>query len=180
MENEPKTLENSEPKTFDEILENKDYQSEFDKRVTKAINTALSNEKIKWEKEATEKKTEAERLASMTAEERYKHDLKKEQDKTQKALSELNAYKLKNEAVNIATDKGLDISLLSIIDFTTETAETVNKKIDDMASSFNKAVEKAVNDRLKQNSPISVKAGTVNAEQSYLKRKYDKNPYYKK
>lgn len=34
-------------KTFDEMLENKEYQSEFDKRVQKAIATAKS----KWDKE---------------------------------------------------------------------------------------------------------------------------------
>ncbi|MBP3922847.1 MAG: hypothetical protein J6D27_07775 [Ruminiclostridium sp.] len=34
--------------TFDEVLKNKDYQSEFDKRITKALETA----KEKWETEA--------------------------------------------------------------------------------------------------------------------------------
>ena len=36
-----------QPKTFDEMLENKEYQREFDKRVQKAIATAKS----KWDKE---------------------------------------------------------------------------------------------------------------------------------
>lgn len=36
--------ENFEPLTFDEILEDKEYQREFDRRVQKAINTA----KAKW------------------------------------------------------------------------------------------------------------------------------------
>lgn len=36
--------ENFEPLTFDEILEDKEYQREFDRRVQKAINTAKS----KW------------------------------------------------------------------------------------------------------------------------------------
>lgn len=37
--------EDQTPKTFDEILADKTYQSEFDKRVTKALETA----KIKWD-----------------------------------------------------------------------------------------------------------------------------------
>ena len=34
--------------TFDEVHKNKDYQSEFDKRITKVLETA----KAKWETEA--------------------------------------------------------------------------------------------------------------------------------
>ena len=41
--------------TFDEILEDKTYQSEFDKRVSKALETA----KAKWEKAAEADKTKA-------------------------------------------------------------------------------------------------------------------------
>ncbi|HHX70350.1 MAG TPA: DUF4355 domain-containing protein, partial [Gallicola sp.] len=41
--------------TFDEILQDKYYQSEFDKKVAKALETA----RTKWEKEAEEKRTEA-------------------------------------------------------------------------------------------------------------------------
>ena len=40
--------ENGTPLTFDEILEDKEYQSEFDKRVAKALETAKS----KWEAKA--------------------------------------------------------------------------------------------------------------------------------
>ena len=39
-------------KTFDEILKNKEYQAEFDRRVQKAINTA----KAKWEENKKKEK----------------------------------------------------------------------------------------------------------------------------
>ena len=41
-------------KTFDEILTNKEYQAEFDRRVQKAIKTA----KIKWDESNNSKKSE--------------------------------------------------------------------------------------------------------------------------
>ena len=56
--------------TFDEILQDKYYQSEFDKKVAKALETA----RTKWEKEAEVKKTEAEKLAKMDAEEKLKYE----------------------------------------------------------------------------------------------------------
>ncbi|WP_202967987.1 capsid assembly scaffolding protein Gp46 family protein, partial [Clostridium perfringens] len=60
-------------KSFDDILKDKRHQSEFDKRVAKALETAKS----KWEMEkATElenAKTEAEKLAKMNAEQKAKY-----------------------------------------------------------------------------------------------------------
>ena len=47
--------QNGTPLTFDEILDDKEYQSEFDKRVAKALETA----KAKWEKTAREDKEKA-------------------------------------------------------------------------------------------------------------------------
>ena len=38
-----------EPKSFDDLLKESDYQSEFDRRVTKAINTAVSKERARLE-----------------------------------------------------------------------------------------------------------------------------------
>ena len=53
-----------QPKTFDELLKDKTYQSEFDKRVAKALETA----KGKWESDhqakLEEAKTEAEKMAA--------------------------------------------------------------------------------------------------------------------
>ena len=54
-----------QPKTFDELLKDKTYQSEFDKPVAKALETA----KGKWESDHQAKleevKTEAEKMAAM-------------------------------------------------------------------------------------------------------------------
>ena len=54
-------------KSFDDILKDKKYQSEFDRRVAKALETA----KVKWDTEkATElenARTEAEKLSKMKA-----------------------------------------------------------------------------------------------------------------
>ena len=65
--------EGKENKNFDDVLKDKKYQSEFDKRVAKALETAKS----KWETDkATElenAKTEAEKLAKMNAEQKAKY-----------------------------------------------------------------------------------------------------------
>lgn len=63
--------------SFDELLKNKNNQAEFDRRISKALETA----RLKWQKETeakvSEAKTEAEKLAKMNAEEKAAHERQK-------------------------------------------------------------------------------------------------------
>ena len=137
------------PLSFDEILGDKTYQAEFDRRVQKALETA----KAKWELEEKTKRTEAEKLAKMDAEQKAKYELKKANEERDSALAKLNAYELKNTAIKIAQEKGLDITLLEDIDYSKQNAETINAIIDTKKAIFDKALEKAINDKYKEDSP---------------------------
>ena len=157
MEQENTAVENTTqvedtPLTFDEILGDKTYQAEFDRRVQKALETA----RTKWEAEEQSKRTEAEKLAKMDAEQKAKYELKKANEERDSALAKLNAYELKNTAIKIAQEKGLDISLLEDIDYTKQTAETITTIIDTKKAVFDKAIEKAMNDKYKEKSPFNV------------------------
>lgn len=170
----------TQPMTLDEVLKDKALQSEFDKRVAKAISTSKAKWKEEYDAKMQEEKNEAERLAKMSETEKFEHELAKIRAEKEQAQAKLNAYELKNEAQKIATDKGIDISLLELIDYAKETADTVKEKINTIESAFNKAVEKAVNEKLKQSSPKQVVNGNTTSEQAYLNQKYKDNPYYKK
>lgn len=137
--------------TFDEVLSNKEYQAEFDRRVQKAIETA----KNKWQEINDAEKSEAEKLAKMNKEQKLEYEAQKERKEKEEALASLNAYKLKDQALDMAKEKGLDVSLLNYFDFKTIKAEEINSKLDEISSAFNKAVEKAVNERLKEDAPTS-------------------------
>lgn len=148
---------NSNPVTFDDFLKEGKNQSEFDRRVQKAIETA----KGKWQEINDAEKTEAEKLEKMNKEQKLEYQAKKEKEAKEKALAELNAFKLEKQAVQIASDKGLDVSLLSFLNFETIKAEEINSKIDDISNAFNKAVEKAVNEKLKEDTPVTKMSSTV-------------------
>lgn len=150
------------PKTFDDILSDKEYQSEFDKRVSKAIDTAKS----KWENDAKTKQSEAEKLAKMDAEEKHKYELDKKESERQSAIAELNAYKLKDQATKMAREKGMDISLIEIFDYSKETAETIKTKIEDVDNAFKKAVEKGINEKLKEKSPKFVSGDNLTTKKT--------------
>ena len=97
----------------------------------------------------------------MKNDEKLQYQLKKEKSEKDNALAELNAYKLKEEAIKVASDKGLDVSLLNYFNFKTEKAEDINTKIEEISIAFNKAVEKAVNEKLKEDTPITKTTSSI-------------------
>jgi hypothetical protein len=147
------TSKEETPLSFDEILEDKLYQSEFDKRVSKAIETS----KAKLLQDIEAQKNEAEKLAKMKEDERVKY----EKDQVQKELNELkiqlNAKNLKDEATKIANEKGLPTSYLELVDFTKETAESINEKVQTLVDARSKDLEGYLNTKLKQTPPSTVK-----------------------
>ena len=79
----------AKPKTFDEMLKENDYQSEFDKRNAKSIETAKAKWEADYKKKLEAEKSEAERLAKLTEEEKMKEAL----EKRDKRIAELEAKK---------------------------------------------------------------------------------------
>lgn len=148
------TGNSSEPKvlTFDELLENKEYQSEYDRRV----NELLKKHKGDWEKEAEKQRNEAERLAQMTADEKHRFELEQAETRATQAEARLNAYALKETALEIATEKGIPSSLLKVIDYTKETAETIKGKLDDIEEVYKQAVQSGINEAMKEKTPRSI------------------------
>lgn len=142
------------PKTFDEMLKESNYQSEFDKKVQKSLDTA----RAKWESEQAEKQSEAEKLAKMKEDERKDYELEQARKKQEEAESKLNAYELKEEAIKMANtpETQVDVSLLGLIDFRSIKAEQVEPTIKNIKRVFDSAVENEVNKRLKETTPKTV------------------------
>lgn len=168
--------------TLDELLKDPKIQAEFDKKA----EGMKKKWEAAWQKKSEEEKIEAEKLARMSEDEKHQLALNNALEAQKKAESELNAYKLKEEAIKIATEKDLDVSLLNVLDYGKETAETIMTKIDNIDNSFKKAVEKKVNEMMKQSSPKQFNnIQTSNpkltpSDKALLDEKYKNNPYYKK
>lgn len=163
-DNEKNVVDGEESKTmtFDEILaSNKEYQSEFDRRLAKSNNSFLETEKVKWEKEYTERlakeKSEAEKLGRMNTEQQLKYKI----DQLEKAIAEkdgkINASQLKDTTSAILMEKGIPSSYLSMFDFTKETADTINSKVELLSNIRSQDLEDNLNKSLRQDSPRYVK-----------------------
>lgn len=169
-ENSKGTEKETEKVNYEELIKtDKGLQSFLDSRVSSSNKTAIENARKQWELERDTEKTEAEKLAKMNKEQKLEYQAQKERTDKEKALAELNAYKLKEQATKIASEKGLDISLLTFFNFETVKAEEINSKIEEVSNAFNKAVEKAVNERLKEDTPIE-KTGFDNTKSKSMAR----------
>lgn len=139
--------------TFTELLQNPEYQKEFDKLVDKSLKTA----KTKWETEYQAKldaqKSEAERLAQMDAEQKLNYELEKANKERDELRSQLNAQNLYRTACDIANDKGLPVGYLNMLDFSKENAETVSDMIDKLVELRNNDLKTYIDNKLQQRTP---------------------------
>lgn len=157
-ENNDVQVEETKTPTFDEILaSNKEYQSEFDRRLAKSNNSFLETKKSEWEKEFTERlekeKSEAEKLAKMNTEQQLKYKIDQLEQQIADRDSKINASQLKDTTANILLEKGIPSSYLSMFDFSKETADTINSKVDMLVNIRSKDLEDNLNKTLRQEPP---------------------------
>ena len=160
----------TEPVSFDDFLAEEGNQAEFDRRVQKAVNTAVTNAQEKWQALADDKLSEAEKLAKMTKDEQKTHM----QNKRDKELSDREAAvtrsELMAEAKNSLSDEGLPVELAEVLSYTD--ADACKKSMETVKKAFQTAVEKAVDEKLKGGKPPK-KAPETNTQDALEKQVYN-------
>ena len=154
-EGEPRA--GTEPMSFDDFLKGEGNQAEFDRRVQKAIETAVSNAQQKWQALADDKLSEAEKLAKMN----------KELSDREAAITR---KELMAEAKNTLAEKKLPVSLAEVLNYTD--ADTCSKSISAVEKAFQEAVEAAVNERLKGGTPPKKAPQENVTKETYAKMGY--------
>lgn len=142
-----------EDKTYTQEELDKLLQAETDRKVSKALETS----RAKWEAEYKEKleaeKSQAEELASMTAEERARAEFEKEKAEWLKEKATFEKERLKLEATKILDAEGLPISFVDYV--LTDSAEGVKENIKVFKEQWNKELDEAITERLKGKAPAS-------------------------
>ena len=133
---------NNEPLSFDGFLAQEGNQAEFDRRVQKAIDTAVSNAQQKWQALADDKLSEAEKLAKMNKEEKAAYMQQKKEKELSDRESAVARKELMAEAKNTLAEKKLPAGLAEVLNYTN--AESCNKSIDAVEKAFQAALEAAV------------------------------------
>ena len=143
-----------EPKglSFDDFLKESGNQAEFDRRTQKAIETALTNAKAKWQAMADDRLSEAEKLAKMTKEEKAQYMQQKKEKELADREAAITRKELMAEAKNTLAGKSLPQELAEMLNYAD--ADSCNKSITAVEKAFQSAVQKAVEERIKGKAPM--------------------------
>lgn len=118
-------------------------QKEADRRVTQAMKTA--------EKKSADKVREAQRLASMSAQEQYEYQLQQREAAIAEKERQLALAENKNEASKVLAEKGLSLALVDFV--LAEDAETMMANIRTLEKAFKASVKAEVERRLGTDIP---------------------------
>lgn len=154
--------EQDPPQSFDDFLKGEGNQAEFDRRVQKAVNTAVSNAQKKWEALTDDKLSEAEKLAKMTKEEKTQYMQQKKEQELSDREAAIIRKELMAEAKNTLAEKKLPAGLAEVLNYAD--ADSCNKSIATVEKAFQEAVEAAVEARLKGDKPPKKAPGTDDSE----------------
>lgn len=142
-ETQVQDIEGQEVKTYTQEQVDEMLQRETDRRVTQALQ--------KQEKKNAEKVREAEKLARMNEEEKFKYELDQREAAIAAKEKELALMENKNEASKILSEKGISLALVDFI--VAEDAETMKANIDVLDKAFKASVKAEVEKRMSSSTP---------------------------
>ena len=145
------------PPSFDDFLKTGGNQAEFDRRVQKAVNTAVTKAQEKWQALADYKLSEAEKLAKMTKEEKAQYMQQKREKELTDREAAITRKELMAEAKNTLASDGLPQELAEVLNYSD--ADTCKKSMEKVKEVFQRAVETAVEEKLKGGKPPKKASG---------------------
>lgn len=124
--------------------------------VNKMINAEKNKIKNELLQEYETKKSEAEKLAKMDAEQKLNYELEQSKKENESLKSQLNSMTLRTQANTYASEKGLPIGYIEDFDFAKETADSVKEKIDKLIKVRSSDLDGYLKDKLKQQPPKAI------------------------
>ena len=166
---QPEATPPEPPKTFTEDEVKAQVQAETDRKVTKALETA----KAKWLEEEQAKLKQAEELAKLSEKERLAKELEIQRNEFEQEKS-----KFQRERLTLQTEKDL-ISKDMPAEFApfvvADTAEQTLININTLQASWQAAIEKAIDDKVKGRTPTGNAQATTGAvtKEQFMKMNYN-------
>lgn len=157
--NEPSS--NEEGTDSDDSSDNPKMFTQDD--VDKVVQKRLSRERKKWEQEQQQEQDEATKLAGMNEKQKKEYQEKKREDKLNEREKEITKRELTATAKEMLAEKGLPMSLSSILDYAD--ADSCNASIDVVEKAFQEAVQKAIDDKIKGGEVIKKAQGNSAKEE---------------
>ena len=145
-------------------------QDEVNSMLQKEVDRRISSAQKKWEKNLENRMSEAEKLRSMTDEQKKAYDIEQREKEIQRKESEFSLMANKIECSKILNDKGLPQVFVEYV--VAEDAETMSQRITDFEMAFKAAVQDAVSKKIQTKAPLGGTAAT--AQTGLTKEKFRK------
>jgi hypothetical protein len=150
------------------IASDKNARAELDRRLGKAVETA----KGKWETDAAARieavKTEAEKLAAMTADQRIAHERKQREDDLTARERELIRRELRGTAADTLRERDLPIELLDVLDYAN--ADATHASIEKIEKALRDEVQRAVTQLMRGQAPKAPQASRDDQDNELRRR----------
>ncbi|MDD3410283.1 MAG: DUF4355 domain-containing protein [Eubacteriales bacterium] len=121
--------------------------------IDRVVQQTIARERARAEKAVATARTEAEKLAKMTAEQRAQHDREQREAALAQREAELNRRELRATALNTLAERGLPSTLAETLNYTD--ADQCNASIDSVEKAFRAAVQQGVESRMKGSVPAA-------------------------
>lgn len=141
----------NEHKSFEEILQDKEYQAELDRRINQAVQTATAKERDRQKIIQDRMQDEVLRVSKMTEDEKEAYFKEKAEKESARKEADLTKRELMLDARTALADKKLPDNFVDLLSYTDK--EACMKSIDTLDMAFQKAVQEAVNEKLKGSAP---------------------------
>lgn len=150
-------------------------QSEVDRRISKAVESALDKQKRKFDevkaKEIEEAEKKAQEYSQLTEKEKYEKELEDREKKLKAKEEELRLTALKSDIESDLKENQLPTSLSGVL-VKGDNPEAIKEMVTELKVEFDKAVNEAVNDKLAQDVPSgSGKMRTGNKQSKNIRDK---------
>lgn len=154
--------ENTTEETTEQSTEPKGNEAKY---TDEDVNQILNRKFAEWERRQQKKTTEAERLGKMTAEEKANERIKALEDKLAEAERKEARSAMTKEARAILHAANININDELLSNLVADDAESTQASVKSFINLFNAAVEKAVKEAYKGETPKKGGTSSLTAEQ---------------
>ena len=153
---------------FDDLLRERDFQSEFDRRVSRALETARG----KWAQETKKQIETAREEAERSARAAGAAEIAAREEALRLRESDIALRELRADAARMLQERGLPNELMHAMDLSS--AERVEVSMDAAEKAFRRAVQSGVEARMRGAAPVSARRfeEASASDEDYYRRHY--------
>ena len=157
-------VEANPARDFETLLRDKGFQSEFDKRVSRALETVRGKWAQETERRIQQARAAAEERARMTGEERIAHDFAERMKQLDAREAALQRREMHAEALRMLRERGLPEELVGAVNC--ESAQHLSESMENAEKAFLAAVQAGVEKRMRGEGPSLVPRKIAPADES--------------